>query len=206
MDFQRSLIKESTANYNRTALTEISDENMLRDSDSNNNNNNNENGDEADSTLTPVVDMIESESDASRANAYDVEQYSPVKNNSITVAVDDACNSNLVTSTSDEPVVPVSKLNNIQDIFKEAKTSNVNVIAAAEMEANNDICFDSDKFPKKERRRNIADANYYDGVFQNVDSLNNKESASWIGNDSSIDSLDLKRIKVNHLHKDKVSE
>lgn len=197
MDFHRSLNKELVSDCNSTASTEIVDETMLRDSDNVNNNH-----EEADSTLTPIVDMKETTSNVVITDLYDSLQYSPVKNNHCN-GVDDV--SDLVTSTSDEPAILATKLNNMQDIFKEAKTSNVNVVAAADMDTNNDICFDSGKFPKKERRRNIADANYYDNMYHNVDSLNNKDTASWISNDSSIDNLDLKRIKVNHLHKEKVS-
>lgn len=201
-DFQRFIHKEKAPDSNNIASAEIGDENMSRHDVSSNNNN-----EEADSTLAPIVDMIESASDAASVDACDVSEFSPMKNNNNDDnEVNDARNSDLVTSTSDEPTAPASKLNNIQDIFKEAKTSNVNVVATAEMETNNDICFDSEKFPKKERRRNIANANYYDSVYQNVDNLNDKDVISWMTNDSSIDNLDLKRIKVNHLHKEKVSE
>lgn len=53
-------------------------------------------------------------------------------------------------------------LNNAQpclDIYKDAKTSNVNVLVADSV-VNNEIIFDSDKFPKSEisRRRDMCDS------------------------------------------------
>ncbi|XP_065212556.1 ubiquitin carboxyl-terminal hydrolase 4-like [Planococcus citri] len=95
-----------------------------------------------------------------------------------------------------------SKLNYIQDILKETKTSNVNVLVK-ETEANNEICFDSGKFPKKERRRNIAKTNYHD-IYANDTNVVQKDSGFYFGSESNFDdNLDLKRIKVNHLTKEK---
>lgn len=97
-----------------------------------------------------------------------------------------------------------NKLNYIQDILKETKTSNVNVLVK-ETEANNEICFDSEKFPKKERRRNIAETNYYD-IYANDTNVIQKDPGSYFDSESNFDdNLDLKRIKVNHLTKEKVS-
>lgn len=73
----------------------------------------------------------------------------------------DSSNSNLIAHGSlkrDLKLVNMAAaLNNAQpclyqDIFKDAKTSNVNVLVA-ESAVNNEIVFDSEKFPKHENAR-----------------------------------------------------
>lgn len=95
------------------------------------------------------------------------------------------------------------KLNYMDDIFKEAKTSNINVLVT-ESEANNEICFDSEKFPKKERRRNISKTNNYDTYPSLTNSLQKNSDSFSVSETGFGDNLDLKRIKVNHLNKEKV--
>ncbi len=137
-----------------------------------------------------------------------------VENNHMEVLVDafppredivsEAPPSTKIVENDDENEVSGNKLNYIEDILKEAKTSNVNVLVT-ETEANNEICFDSEKFPKKERRRNIAETNYYD-IYDNVTNAIQKNSSSYFDAEPNFgDNLDLKRIKVNHLSKEKVS-
>lgn len=111
----------------------------------------------------------------------------------------------LISKDDDDEKKPIlaNKLNYIQDILKETKTSNVNVLVK-ETEANNEICFDSGKFPKKERRRNLAKTNYHD-IYANDTNVVQKDSGSYFDSESNFDdNLDLKRIKVNHLTKEKV--
>ncbi|XP_066993985.2 uncharacterized protein [Anabrus simplex] len=95
------------------------------------------------------------------------------------------------TDSSMEKNIVASRLNNVtkrfcglQDILKDAKTSNVNVLVT-EPEANNEIRFDSDKFPKHDnvRRR---------------DPLENPNLTEFHNFDNK--TVSVKRIKETNLH------
>ncbi|KAI5711727.1 hypothetical protein M8J75_002717 [Diaphorina citri] len=75
----------------------------------------------------------------------------------------------------------------LKDILKDAKTSNVNVLVT-EQEANNEIRFDSEKFPRKERRHEVVNVNSFH-IYENQTSGKRNKST-----------VDLKRIKMYDEH------
>ncbi|XP_075235609.1 uncharacterized protein LOC142332842 isoform X2 [Lycorma delicatula] len=104
-------------------------------------------------------------------------------------------------------------LTDIQDIMKDAKTSNVNVLVT-EQETNNEIRFDSDKFPKSEnllRRRETLNFSAFHIYDNNTGSSNNNNSCgkrvkSTVTHYNCVtefrEGLDLKRIKMHQLDSD----
>lgn len=91
------------------------------------------------------------------------------------------------------------RLSGLEDIIKDAKTSNVNVLVTKQ-ETNNEIRFDSDKFPKSEnvRRRECLNFNSFHLYENNVTS--GKRGKSTVTHyQNSVDfreGLDLKRLKM----------
>ncbi|XP_022190095.1 ubiquitin carboxyl-terminal hydrolase 10 [Nilaparvata lugens] len=96
-------------------------------------------------------------------------------------------------------------LSNIKDIMKDAKTSNVNVLVTDE-EVNNEIKFDSDKYPKSEntRRKESSNVNVFQ-IYEN-NTTNGKRVNSTVTQYSSVadfrEGLDLKRIKMHRFEAD----
>lgn len=170
--------------------------NSSNSSSNNNNNNNNSNSNlNNNNEIVASADSTSSNGENLDYGRMDVpgDMFSPKADDNGNEAV--ACDS--TGNDCDE------KLNYMDDIFKEAKTSNINVLVT-QSEANNEICFDSEKFPKKERRRNISKTNNCDTYSSLTNSLQ-KNSDSFCDPEASFgDDLDLKRIKVNHLNKEKV--
>lgn len=97
-----------------------------------------------------------------------------------------------------------SYLHGLQDILKDAKTSNVNVLVE-EQESNNTIKFDSDKFPRhdiaKSRElvsQNLMESYEFDGKSVSVKRIKdtNRTSEQRDCENSESSGLDLKRIKL----------
>lgn len=91
------------------------------------------------------------------------------------------------------------RLSDFKDIMKDAKTSNVNVLVTKQR-ANNEIWFDSDKFPKIENTRRQENFSY--NSFQLVDNneTSGKRGKSIVTHYRNTvnfrEGLDLKRLKV----------
>ncbi|XP_046671858.1 uncharacterized protein LOC124361861 isoform X3 [Homalodisca vitripennis] len=91
------------------------------------------------------------------------------------------------------------RLSGFEDIIKDAKTSNVNVLVT-EQEANNEIRFDSDKFPRSEnvRRRETFNFNSFH-LYENNMTSGKRGKSTVTHYKSTVDfreGLDLKRLKV----------
>ncbi|XP_026689143.1 uncharacterized protein LOC103524244, partial [Diaphorina citri] len=89
----------------------------------------------------------------------------------------------------------------LKDILKDAKTSNVNVLVT-EQEANNEIRFDSEKFPRKERRHEVVNVNSFH-IYENQTSGKRNKSTVLHYNsaqDFHDGLVDLKRIKMYDEH------
>lgn len=91
------------------------------------------------------------------------------------------------------------RLSGFGDIIKDAKTSNVNVLVT-EQEPNNEIKFDSDKFPKSEKVRQRETFNFNSfHLFENNVSTGKRGKSKVTHYKSEVDfreGLDLKRLKV----------
>lgn len=98
-----------------------------------------------------------------------------------------------------------SHLHGLQDILKDAKTSNVNVLVE-EQESNNAIKFDSDKFPRHDiaKARELVNQNlmesyeFFDGKSVSVKRIKdtNRTNEQRDSENSESGGLDLKRIKL----------
>uniref|UniRef100_A0A8D8Y791 ubiquitinyl hydrolase 1 n=1 Tax=Cacopsylla melanoneura TaxID=428564 RepID=A0A8D8Y791_9HEMI len=99
------------------------------------------------------------------------------------------------TSTASTPMIVEFKdaRFDLKDILKDAKTSNVNVLVT-EQEANNEIRFDSEKFPRKERRREAVNVNSLH-VYENHTASGKRDFVTG-KNDFRDGLVDLKRIKM----------
>lgn len=91
------------------------------------------------------------------------------------------------------------RLSEFEDIMKDAKTSNVNVLVT-EQEANNEIRFDSDKFPKSENTRRRENFSYNSfQLFENNVTSGKRGKSTVTHYRNTVDfreGLDLKRLKV----------
>nr|XP_018899838.1 PREDICTED: ubiquitin carboxyl-terminal hydrolase 15-like [Bemisia tabaci] len=90
------------------------------------------------------------------------------------------------------------RLTGYEDIMKDAKTSNVNVLVT-KPEANNEIRFDSEKFPRHEkfRGRDSINFNTFQVYENNTNGKRGKSTMTYFNSVSDTDGLDFKRIKMN---------
>lgn len=92
------------------------------------------------------------------------------------------------------------RLTGLHDIIKDAKTSNVNVLVT-EQEANNEIVFDSEKFPRSEktRRRETTNFNMFH-IYEN-NTAGNKRGKTTVTHYNCVtdfrEGLDMKRLKMH---------
>lgn len=97
------------------------------------------------------------------------------------------------------------RLNGFEDFIKDAKTSNVNVLVT-EQEANNEIKFDSDKFPKSEKVRRRETFNFNSFHLYENNMTGGKRGKSTVTHyKSTVDfreGLDLKRLKMQRNEQD----
>ncbi|KAL1122129.1 hypothetical protein AAG570_003535 [Ranatra chinensis] len=91
----------------------------------------------------------------------------------------------------------VGHLSGLEDILKDAKTSNVNVLSL-DQEANNEIRFDSEKYPRIDNIRCKDNFNF--NYFHDDNSTNVKRCKKMMTHYNSVsdikDGLDLKRVKL----------
>ncbi|RZF43319.1 hypothetical protein LSTR_LSTR001580 [Laodelphax striatellus] len=163
--------------------------------------------------------LNEDQSKAKQSSEYSVNINSPLKSKNVSgssfiksrlVGNNLKSNENGIKSDNNSALNNYShRLSNIKDIMKDAKTSNVNVLVTEE-EANNEIIFDSDKYPKSENSRRKESLNYNLFQIYENNATNGKRVNSTVTQYSSVadfrEGLDLKRVKMRRFEADTDSD